>query len=158
VREAKRLYTILGHGERVDICEAPGPHGFGKYQREASLRWMRRWLMDGDATPSESPPALAKDAELQVTQRGQVVPELKGRTACDFNLDEARRLTPAREAFWRDNPREKCLAEEDNMCTVANRSLRVYQNGGYGTHVVAPHPRHLVDPGALDPAVAATYA
>ena len=31
-------------------------------------------------------------------------------------------------------------------------------NGGYGTHVIAPHPRHLVDPGTLDPAVAATYA
>ena len=44
------------------------------------------------------------------------------------------------------------------MCAVANRSLGVYQNGGYGSHVVAPHPRHLVDPGTLDPAVAATYA
>jgi len=53
---------------------------------------------------------------------------------------------------------ERCLNEEDNMCTVAARSLGVYQNGGYGTHVVAPHPRHLVDPGSLDPAVAATYA
>ena len=50
-----------------------------------------------------------------------------------------------------------CLAEEDNMC-LAPRSLGVYQNGGYGTHVVAPHPRHLVDPGTLDPAIAATYA
>ena len=52
---------------------------------------------------------------------------------------------------------EKCLAEEDNMC-LTPRSLGVYQNGGYGTHVIAPHPRHLIDPGALDPAVAATYA
>ena len=52
---------------------------------------------------------------------------------------------------------EKCLAEEDNMCLVP-RSLGVYANGGYGTHVIAPHPRHLVDPGTLDPAVAATYA
>jgi alcohol dehydrogenase/propanol-preferring alcohol dehydrogenase len=50
-----------------------------------------------------------------------------------------------------------CLAEEDNMC-LTPKSLGVYQNGGYGTHVVAPHPRHLVDPGSLDPAVAATYA
>ncbi len=50
-----------------------------------------------------------------------------------------------------------CLAEEDNMC-VKGRSLGVFQNGGYGTHVVAPHPRHLVDPGGLDLAVAATYA
>ncbi len=38
------------------------------------------------------------------------------------------------------------------------RSLGVFANGGYGTHVIAPHPRHLVDPGSLDPAVAATYA
>ena len=53
---------------------------------------------------------------------------------------------------------EKCLAEEDNMCTVAAHSRGVYANGGYGTHVIAPHPRHLVDPGTLDPAVAATYA
>jgi alcohol dehydrogenase/propanol-preferring alcohol dehydrogenase len=50
-----------------------------------------------------------------------------------------------------------CLAEEDNMC-LNGRALGVYQNGGYGTHVVAPHPRHLVDPGTIDPSVAATYA
>jgi alcohol dehydrogenase/propanol-preferring alcohol dehydrogenase len=51
----------------------------------------------------------------------------------------------------------KCLAEEDNMC-AQGRALGVFQNGGYGTHVVAPHPRHLVDPGTLDHALAATYA
>lgn len=44
------------------------------------------------------------------------------------------------------------------MCVVANRSLGVFRNGGYSTHVVAPHPRHLIDLGMLDPAVAATYA
>jgi alcohol dehydrogenase, propanol-preferring len=53
---------------------------------------------------------------------------------------------------------EKCLAEDDNMCSVAAKSLGVFANGGYGTHVIAPHPRHLVDLGGLDPAVAATYA
>jgi alcohol dehydrogenase/propanol-preferring alcohol dehydrogenase len=52
---------------------------------------------------------------------------------------------------------ERCLAEEDNMCLVS-RALGVFQNGGYATHVVAPHPRHLIDPGAIDPALAATYA
>jgi alcohol dehydrogenase/propanol-preferring alcohol dehydrogenase len=50
-----------------------------------------------------------------------------------------------------------CLADEDNMC-LAPRSIGVFQNGGYATHVLAPHPRHLVDPGTLDPALAATYA
>jgi alcohol dehydrogenase/propanol-preferring alcohol dehydrogenase len=51
----------------------------------------------------------------------------------------------------------QCLSDNDNMC-LQGRSLGVYQNGGYGTHVIAPHPRHLVDPGTLDPAIAATYA
>lgn len=52
---------------------------------------------------------------------------------------------------------DKCRAEEDNLC-LTPRSLGVYQNGGYASHVLAAHPRHLVDPGDLDPAVAATYA
>ena len=53
---------------------------------------------------------------------------------------------------------DQCLSDEDNMCTVASRSIGVFQNGGYATHVLAMHPRHLVDPGSLDPALAATYA
>jgi dienelactone hydrolase len=53
-----------------------------------------------------------------VTQTGQVVPELKGRTAWDFNLDEANRLAPEREAFWKNNPKEKCLAEVRRMAAV----------------------------------------
>jgi propanol-preferring alcohol dehydrogenase len=52
---------------------------------------------------------------------------------------------------------ERCLAEEDNLC-LQSKSLGVYQNGGYATHVLAMEPRHLVDPGTLDPALAATYA
>ena len=50
-----------------------------------------------------------------------------------------------------------CLAEEDNMCPTG-KALGVFQNGGYATHVLAPEVRHLVDPGSVDPAVAATYA
>ncbi len=53
---------------------------------------------------------------------------------------------------------ERCLSDEDNMCPNAARSIGVFQNGGYATHVLAMHPRHLVDPGAIDPALAATYA
>ncbi len=52
---------------------------------------------------------------------------------------------------------DKCLAEEDNMC-LAPRSLGVYANGGYATHILVPEPRHLVDIEGLDPALAATYA
>jgi alcohol dehydrogenase/propanol-preferring alcohol dehydrogenase len=52
---------------------------------------------------------------------------------------------------------DRCLAEEDNMC-AAGRALGIFQHGGYATHILVPEPRHLVDPGDLDPALAATYA
>ena len=52
---------------------------------------------------------------------------------------------------------DRCLAEEDNMC-LTGKALGVFQNGGYATHVLAMEPRHLIDPGTVGPAVAATYA
>ena len=52
---------------------------------------------------------------------------------------------------------DQCLAEEDNMCLVS-RSIGVFQNGGYATHVLAMHSRHLIDLGGIDPALAATFA
>ena len=52
-----------------------------------------------------------------------------------------------------------CLAEEDNMCVDAARSLGVYQNGGYGTHVRGAAPAPPDRPGhARSRRVAATYA
>lgn len=50
-----------------------------------------------------------------------------------------------------------CLAGQDNMCTQQH-SIGVIHHGGFGSHVVVPHSRYLVDPGNVDPGVAATYA
>jgi propanol-preferring alcohol dehydrogenase len=50
-----------------------------------------------------------------------------------------------------------CTAEQDNMC-ASPTSIGIYRHGGYATHVLVPHPRFLIDPGRLDPALAATYA
>lgn len=50
----------------------------------------------------------------------------------------------------------RCRAGEDNLC-ASQRSLGVMRDGGFGSHVVVPHPRYLVDPGGVDPAVAATF-
>lgn len=52
----------------------------------------------------------------------------------------------------------RCRADEENMCAVKPRALGVYQNGGYATHVLATHWKHLVAIDGLDPALAATYA
>jgi alcohol dehydrogenase, propanol-preferring len=38
------------------------------------------------------------------------------------------------------------------------RVVGVFQSGGFGSHVLVPNPRHLFDPGDLNPVLAATYA
>lgn len=50
----------------------------------------------------------------------------------------------------------RCRAGEDNLC-VNQRSLGVMRDGGFASHVLVPHPRYLIDPGDVDPAVAATF-
>jgi cephalosporin-C deacetylase-like acetyl esterase len=39
-REAKRLYTRLGYGERVDLIETDSTHGFSIQLREGMVRWI----------------------------------------------------------------------------------------------------------------------
>ncbi|WP_424814394.1 alcohol dehydrogenase [Roseococcus sp. YIM B11640] len=52
----------------------------------------------------------------------------------------------------------RCARGEENLCAVKSRSLGVYQNGGYATHVLSSHYKHLIPIDGLDPALAATYA
>jgi alcohol dehydrogenase, propanol-preferring len=52
---------------------------------------------------------------------------------------------------------ERCHAEEDNLC-IAQRSVGVMVDGGFGSHVMVPHPRYLFDYGNLNPGLAATFA
>jgi alcohol dehydrogenase, propanol-preferring len=51
----------------------------------------------------------------------------------------------------------RCEAGLEQMC-LAPRTLGIVENGGYGSHVIAAKPAHLVEFGDIDPAVAATYA
>ena len=117
-REAKRLYGILGHGERVDLFEYPDKHGFSRPRREAALRWMRRWLLGIDGAATEPDLTLRKDADLQVTACGQVVKELGGVTVWDLNMNRAKALAKDRAAFWKDHPKKACLAEVRRLAAV----------------------------------------
>ncbi|MGI4795570.1 MAG: alcohol dehydrogenase [Janthinobacterium lividum] len=51
----------------------------------------------------------------------------------------------------------RCLAGHDNLC-LAQRSIGVLENGGFGDRVKVPHPRYLVAYDGIDPSTAATYA
>jgi dienelactone hydrolase len=137
-REAKRLYGVLGFGERVDLFEYPDKHGFSQPRREAVLRFMRRWLQGVDDAPTEPEPVIQTDAALQVTESGQVVKEFGDRTVWDLNMERAKELAPQREAFWRDHSRDECLAEVRRLAGIrpiaekpVARSVGVVKREGY---------------------------
>jgi alcohol dehydrogenase/propanol-preferring alcohol dehydrogenase len=107
---------------------------------------------------------LGKDKLLKITDRGVTLPRAPGHEIA------GRVVKAGPEAYGVEIGKlyvvypwigcgtcDRCLAGEDNMCTE-QKSLGVVQHGGFASHVVAPHPRYLVDPGNVDPAVAATYA
>ena len=54
-RWAKRLYTRLGFAERIEIIENDAPHGYTRPLREATARWMSRWLLHKDEPITEPP-------------------------------------------------------------------------------------------------------
>ena len=49
-----------------------------------------------------------------------------------------------------------CKAGEENLC-AAPRHLGIYEDGGFATHVLVPHPRYLIDYAPLSPALAGAY-
>lgn len=96
-RESKRIYGLMGHGERVDLFESDSTHGFPKSQREATARWMRRWLLRIDDAVVEEKFAIAKDADVQCTRTGQVLEEFKGKSAFALNAEREMELARGRE-------------------------------------------------------------
>jgi len=51
----------------------------------------------------------------------------------------------------------RCQEGQDNHC-MAPRWIGIQWAGGYGDHLLIPHPRYLVDASGIDPAWAATLA
>lgn len=88
-REAKRIYGLMGHGERIDIFESDSGHGYPKSQREAMVRVMRRWLLGKDDAPTEIELPLVKDQDLWCTRTGQVLEDLRGKSAFDLTRERA---------------------------------------------------------------------
>ncbi|HEX8199254.1 MAG TPA: prolyl oligopeptidase family serine peptidase, partial [Isosphaeraceae bacterium] len=97
-REAKLVFGRFGYGERVELFESDEPHGFTRPRRESAMRWMRRWLLHRDDAPVEPDFPIATDAQLQVTQSGQVIGEFPGeKSVFDLNAERADELQKQRD-------------------------------------------------------------
>ena len=110
-RELKRVYSMLGFSERIDLVEAAGPHGLPMTQRVAIVRWMRRWLMDCDDAVTESDIEPLAEEALQCTPDGQVMLLDGERSVFDMN---AARVT----AYQQDRSRFRDVSAADRSETV----------------------------------------
>jgi alcohol dehydrogenase/propanol-preferring alcohol dehydrogenase len=156
-----RAWAVVENGQPLREIEMPTPEPRGT---EVLLRVTHCGVCHSDLHIWDGFYDLGGGQKMSLKDRGVVLPlamghEIIGRVerlgpdAQGVNVGDLRIVFP-----WVGcGVCAACTSEHDNMCQTS-RSLGVFQNGGYGTHVVAPHPRHLVDPGTLDPAVAATYA
>jgi dienelactone hydrolase len=96
-RESKRIYGLMGHGERVDMFEYDDEHGWSKPRREAAAKFMVRWLLGKDVAITEPDFPIFKDAELQCTRTGQVLEDFKGKSVFDLNAEREAELEKKRE-------------------------------------------------------------
>jgi dienelactone hydrolase len=100
-RAAKRLYSRMGYAERVSLIEHDATHGYAQPLREASARWMLRWLADRDEPITEPKIQILSDVELQVTPQGQVMLLDGARSVFNLNMDENQRLSKERRRLWK---------------------------------------------------------
>jgi len=98
-RNAQRIFDRLGYGEKMSITEADGLHGWHKTLREATVRWMLRWLADRDEMIFEADDQpVCTGEELRCTPRGEVMLIDGARSAFDLNRDYNEELLAARTA------------------------------------------------------------
>lgn len=120
-RQAKRIYSRMGYGERVDLVEADEEHGFSTLLRQGAARWMSRWLLGKDTGEIVDDPDFPTlpDAEMQCTPGGQVMLLPNAKSIYDINAEYETTLAAERGAFWRDTPRDQALARVRDLADIA---------------------------------------
>ena len=94
--ELRRLYGVLGAGDRVAMVENDAPHGWSQPLREGAYRWLRTWL-NGPSAPDDEAPLTPDDPEtLRVTTTGQLATSVGSRTTRALNVERADALADAR--------------------------------------------------------------
>ena len=97
-RDSKRLFSRMGYGNQVDLTETDNQHGYDKTLREATVRFMLRFL-DHREAPIFEPESLQAhtDEEIQVTPEGFTMLLPGARSTFDLNRDYAKELAAARK-------------------------------------------------------------
>lgn len=156
-REAKRLFSRLGYSERVSIIEDDAQHGFTQPLREATARWMSRWLLEKDHVIVEPDFEVFTDEEALVTPNGQVMLLEGAISVLDLNAQRESILREQRRAFRETTDDEAFLAQVRRLTGVKDADaappdadkVGEIRNDGYRLEQWLLYP----EPGIVLPAV-----
>ena len=117
-RHAKRLYSRIGFAERVDLIEHDGEHNYHIPLREATTRWMMRWLLGKDDPVTEPAIELLSEKEIQCTPEGQVMLIEGARSTYDLNRDFEKELARQRAQLWETKDRAELMGRVRRIAGV----------------------------------------
>jgi len=136
-RENKKSFGTLGFGERVDLFEYDDTHGFSQPRRQAAVRWLARWLRGDDRPIAEPDFPIFTDAQLQVTDNGQVLSLAGEKSVFALNAEAAARLAAGRNSLVGDalrNAIRSRLSLASQMTPAHTRPGRIIAPGLQETH------------------------
>jgi cephalosporin-C deacetylase-like acetyl esterase len=87
--ETQRLYGLLGARDQAGYFEYDDTHGWSQPRREATYRWLSRHLQGREDARPESPFQPEPAKALHVTQKGQVLLSMGGRSLQQILRDRA---------------------------------------------------------------------
>ncbi len=104
--EVKRVFEVLDAPGRAGYFEYDDEHGWHKPRREATYRWLTKFLQGKDDDGTEPPIQPEPEKNLNVTPTGQVSTSFGGETVRSLNLQLAEQLFAGRSVARISDPRK----------------------------------------------------
>ena len=125
--KVKRIYELLGAGEKVELCAVDAEHGYNREMRQAMYAWFDRWLKGIDDPDPTEPEIKAEEPRTLLCLNGyklppeaESVPSLAYKTA-KYNVSIIK--PPPNGSIWlRQRELMKALLEEEILGGFPRRS------------------------------------
>ena len=132
--EYKRVYGLLGAGDRVSLQATTVSHGYVYELRRATYAWFNRWFDMKNVDDDESSEAVESDATLFVTPTGFVTTSFGGETALSLTRRMADEIqTPSTLSADDGHSRIRTVLgiEESRGAALTARLLAAIKKPGY---------------------------
>jgi len=156
-----RMFQVCTCGQPLQLNEKPTPEPKGT---EVLLKIQAAGVCHSDLHIWDGYYELGGGKRLQLLERGIKLPLTMGHE----NVGEVVAIGPDAKGVKLGEIRLAnpwigcgecmvCKRGEENLCKTP-KNLGVFTDGGYASHLIVPHPRHLFDIGNLTPVQAAPLA